>query len=367
MSTEIKRLPSPASIQREASAWIARLHADSVTPEDRARFDKWRGASASHARAYDELDATWRHLERTGELVSSVSLGQAFNESSLQAIRRARSARGQRIGLATAAAVVAAIGSVWWWTWPGSSRTEFQTAVGEHATVKLSDGSSLELNTDTQVHVRLSGDRRLVQLDHGEAFFQIAKDARRPFDVVTGDTAVRALGTAFAVRRRDAGLDVTVTEGKVQLIPVSSTPVVAARGESNASAASNGASPWVFEPPPTDQNILTANQEARVERSAISIKTLAPADAARRLAWRSGSVYFKEERLGTVIDELSRYTTQHIVIEDKTLEDLSIGGTFETSPDGIEALLATLQDGFHLQVRHDGHTAYVERGINSNR
>lgn len=48
--------------EREASEWIARLNADDISPDDRVRFEAWRKLHPRHARAYDELSATWREL-----------------------------------------------------------------------------------------------------------------------------------------------------------------------------------------------------------------------------------------------------------------------------------------------------------------
>ena len=115
MMAEIHPLRSDAQIRREASEWIARLNADHVRDEDRARFENWCAAHPRHARAYEEVSITWRQLRDTGELVRAVSLGQTFGASTQEAIRRSVPEPKRRIAFAAAAVLAAvALGVAWW-------------------------------------------------------------------------------------------------------------------------------------------------------------------------------------------------------------------------------------------------------------
>jgi ferric-dicitrate binding protein FerR (iron transport regulator) len=72
-------------------------------------------------------------------------------------------------------------------------------------------------------------------------------------------------------------------------------------------------------------------------------------------------LYFEDQPLGDVAGELMRYTTLKIDISAGSLRKLPIGGTFQASPEGAEALLTTLQDGFGMTIRRDGPGhAYIE-------
>ena len=79
----------------------------------------------------------------------------------------------------------------------------------------LNDGSVVTLNTSSAIEVSLVKSHRTVTLLSGEALFQVAHDTLRPFEVKTGDTTIRAVGTQFDVDSRTAGTTVTVVEGKV--------------------------------------------------------------------------------------------------------------------------------------------------------
>jgi transmembrane sensor len=96
---------------------------------------------------------------------------------------------------------------------------------------------------------------------------------------------------------------------------------------------------------------VTAGEQADAHGRADVIHALDKTQLSRLLAWRKSSLYFQDEPLGDVVDELMRYTTLKIDIADDSLRQLPVGGTFQTSPEGAEALLRMLQDGFGTKIR----------------
>jgi transmembrane sensor len=114
------------------------------------------------------------------------------------------------------------------------------------------------------------------------------------------------------------------------------------------------------EPPPSDAATMgfaaavTAGEQADVHDRAQVIHQLDSAQISRLLAWRKSSLYFQDQPLGEVVNEMMRYTTLKIEFDDDALRSLPVGGTFQTSPDGMEALLTMLHDGFGTTVRRDG-------------
>jgi transmembrane sensor len=331
---DIHRLPDLATTEREAADWFARMNADDVTADDRSRFEAWLQANAVHEKAYAQLCCTWTEIRKAGPLVRAVSFGQAMN---------AATAHGRpRLWLAGAiAAAVSVIAlAAGWNLYKQKETSRFQTAVGEQAAVALPDGSSFDLNTDSRIQVSYSKRARVVYLERGEAFFKVAHDPQRPFWVHAGDRWVRAVGTAFNVYLRPAGAEVTVSEGTVNV--VNSTT----------------------ETPPTDLKpvaAVTAGEQADPQGHAEIIRSLNSAQLSRLLAWRKSTLYFQDEPLGDVVNELMRYTTLKIEIVDDSLRNLPVGGTFQASPEGAEALLTTLQDGFGTQIRRaDAGHVYIE-------
>lgn len=340
--TDVHRLPDRMTAEREASEWIARLDADDASDEDCARFEAWRAAHPRNARAYEELSATWKRLKGAGRLVRAVALGQALGKVDLP-----RPARGRWTIGALAATVLVAVFAGWWWITEFVPQTQFQTAIGEYAGIELPDGSALELNSNSIARVDYSENARIIRLQRGEAFFKVEHDAQRPFWVVAGNSWVRAVGTAFNVYIRPAGVRVTVSEGVVKVA---------------ADAPSTDAAPSDQRLTLAAVSVLAAGQQVDVAGAATEVRSLQPVELARSVAWRSGTLYFENQRLGDVVDELSRYTTLRLAIDDDALRDLPVGGTFQANSQGAEALLTMLEDGFGLEIRRQGNTARIAEG-----
>lgn len=336
--SNIHRLPDVTRIEQEAGAWIARLHADDVTPEDLARFEVWRAAHPRHARTFEEISHTIDEVKRAGRLVRAVSFGSAMNAVSAvpSASSETRRVTG-RWGLFASAAVLAVIGLIGILVQRAGSQTLFQTAMGEHASVELPDGSKLELNSDSLARVDYTEQARTIRLVRGEAYFKVAHESQRPFWVVAGKSWIRAVGTAFNVDLRPAGVRVIVSEGTVK---------VAERA--------NDESPSDALLKQTAVSVLIAGQQLEMKAGAAQIRATEPLELTRLAAWRKGKLYFENQHLGSVVEELGRYTAAQISIENETLRDLPIGGTFQANAQGVDALLEMLERGFGLQVRRQG-------------
>jgi transmembrane sensor len=348
--SDVHQLPDPEQIEREASEWIARLNADDLSADDRARFEAWRSRHPLNARTYEELSATLQRFVSAGPLVRAVSFAQSMNEAATGSSSHSNVPPRRYWAFAAAAAAVIVIAAIGWFSYDRlSPGTTFSTAVGEQASISLPDGSTLELNSNSLARVDYSKASRVIHLDRGEGFFKVAHDPQRPFWVVGGGSWVRAVGTAFNVYLRSIGVEVTVSEGTVE---VGSADALTGRAPSDEAIASAAAS------------VLTAGQRADLHGTAIATRQLSAAEAQRSASWREGTVYFENQPLSEVIAELGRYTNLELIVKDEALRRLPVGGTFKANPDGAEALLTMLEQGFGLQVNRDGERVYIdeERG-----
>jgi transmembrane sensor len=196
----------------------------------------------------------------------------------------------------------------------------FATAVGEQKTLALRDGSLLTLNTDSLVEVSLSDKLRRLQLRRGEAHFEVAHDAARPFIVAAGALAVRALGTAFNIRLHPGhATDVLVTSGTVRVSePARHAPVSVAAGQ-----------------------LLELNPDGTG-----AVQTLDAPAVESRLAWRRSVLIFDGETLSQALHEVARYTPRHIYLADPALGDVRIAGYFPT--DDLSVLLGSLRANFGI-------------------
>jgi transmembrane sensor len=334
---DVHRIPDASAAEREASEWIARLNADDVSADDRARFEAWRTAHPIHARAYEALSTTWDRCIAARPIVSAVSFAESVSEASVAPPRL----RKRAFIAAAAAAMVATAGWLYFDRLPAD--TTFRTTSGEHATVSLSDGSTLELNSNSLAHVDYSQQSRVIHLDRGEAFFKVAHDIRRPFWVVAGSSWVRAVGTAFNVYMSPTAVQVTVGEGTVKVGAVNSLVDGIPTAKALAQAAIS----------------VTAGQQADLSGAATATRQLSPTELARSMAWRDGTLYFENQPLGEIVDELGRYSPQQLIVDEK-LRRMPMGGTFPANPQGTEALLKMLEQGFGLTVRREPSRIYIE-------
>jgi transmembrane sensor len=335
---DVQKLPSLSQVKKEASEWIARLDVDDVSGDDRARFEHWRSANATNARTFEELSATYQEFVAAGTFVRAVSFAQSMNEAACQPKR-------WLIPVVAASAVVILAVSVAVYCYRSAAPLTYRTALGEHATIALPDGSTLELNSGSTARVLFETNRRVIRLDQGEGYFVVAHDARRPFWVVAARSWVRAVGTAFNVYLRATAVQVTVSEGAVKV------------GSSDSTFASLPADEKVTSLP---ESLVRAGEQAELRGPATATRPLSSTELARAVGWRHGILYFENQPLSEVSRELERYSDIRFILEDDSVRQLRVAGTFQASPRGAESLIAMLAQGFGLNVRREADRVYIE-------
>jgi transmembrane sensor len=160
---------------------------------------------------------------------------------------------------------------------------------------------------------------RLVRIERGEAWFQVAKDADRPFLVEAGRVRVQAVGTAFSVRRVEDGVEVLVTEGVVEAW------AQGAEGQTIRIAA--GARAFVGE-------------NAAVKRGPPEVSGVD-----RALAWRNGKIDLVGQPLSEAVAEFNRYNRRQLIIADPRLANEQFDGVFRTDdPAGFANMIHTSLD-----------------------
>jgi transmembrane sensor len=310
----------PNKIDLEALRWLALMERGSLPSEEQRRFEQWLAADIRHRGAIVRAQAASLRLDRLAALAGGRSVLEPFphERSLLQNITTRR-------GIVAAAASAAGLIAISAWFRGGLIResvggTRYTSSVGELRKVVLSDGSVITLNTQTELSVRYTGERREIRLVRGEAVFAVAHEAKRPFTVRVGDWTAVAVGTAFAVHQLDGPTaDVTVTEGIVQLLPVDPSVSAARR--------------------------LSANQKAVIGAGGkIEVEQVSDSQIQQRLAWRAHLVVFTGEPLRVALAEMSRYTHSRIMVGDPELGERNIVGVFSTTDlqTFVSAITATL-------------------------
>lgn len=305
------------SIEDEAAEWLARLDRHGDEPELQARFEEWLAGDTRREGALAQARAAWRLIDDHfgGESRTVENRDPEIERFPVSRERHTR--RGFILGGGAAIAASLVMGLAFNWT----SET-YETRTGEIRRVPLADGSTVAINTETKLSVRLKEKERVVRLDHGEAFFQVAKDRARPFTVEAGRLRVRALGTAFSVREWGNGADILVSEGVVE-------------------AWTSGAEGNLIRIP-AGKKAFIANNAGVFQRNDD------PTQIERALAWRAGQIDLDGDPLVKAIAEFNRYNSRKIVLLDQSIANEPLYGIFRT--DGPHSFAQAIHDGFGIAV-----------------
>jgi len=308
---------SADQIDVAAFAWVARLDRCGADAAVLTELEAWLAQDDRRRGAFLRAQAIWGKLDRASQA------------------ERGRGARtDRRLALAGGAAALAAGAAGFWVT---QREPLYTTTIGEVRRAALADGSGMVLNAATRVHVALGAHERRVRLAQGEAWFQVAKDPARPFVVEAGRVRVRAVGTAFSVRRLSHGAEVMVSEGIVEAWLV---------GEEEA------------------RTRLVAGQRARVlEGGPILIEAQAVSAIERKLAWRSEKIELDGETLGEAIAEFNRFNRRQVILADNSLAGRRLYGVFRADDPESFARSVALSLGVDVAFEPDRITIGASQSL----
>jgi transmembrane sensor len=295
--------------REEAAAWHARL-GQPVTADVLSAFDHWRRIP-ENASAYADLDRLWA---KAGKLRGDPDLIKATQDAyqARSLVQRLATLLGHRgvIGGLVAAVVVAAVAVSWTVT-----TQDYQTGVGEQRLVSLRDGSRLRLNT--------ASERRL-SLVRGEALFEVAHDAARPFVVDAGRARIRAVGTKFDVRRDTDTVSVALIQGVVRVTQPASPAA------------------WT----------LAASQKLTLRGAAPA--AVAAVDTSQLTSWTTGRLVFRQTSLAAAVQEVNRYSAKKITLDSPALAATRISGDFDAGDSAAFVAAATELFGLKATTGPDG-------------
>lgn len=305
----------PRKRARSAADWFALRLGGGVDPTLERQFRDWLSQSPAHAEDYALCEITWE--------VSH----DAAKELPEPAKPPARFDRVIFVRRAAACAAAAALTALAVWFWPPAT-LQLATAPGEQRTVVLDDGSRVTLNTRTHLSVRFAHHAREVVLEDGEAYFEVSKDASRPFTVRTTLGSARAVGTHFNVYLDEVHLLVTTEEGRVLV---------------DTAAAGNGV-------------MVDAGQHAEL-RSGMPRASVESADLNAALGWLNRRLEEDNAPLGDVLRDFSRYTRMPIRAATPEIAALRVSAVLRSGD--LDALQATLRGAFGLDLERRGSELVV--------
>jgi transmembrane sensor len=330
----------PRAIE-EAAAFRARQGSGPFRGKEEEDFQAWLQASSDHSRAWNHQTKLWARLDHVRESPAVAAMADA---ALIRLREHGRRRRFWKYASSLAASVV--VVAIAWRAQisapdvirgtassPLLTRDmlnlrkapvvrDASTRVGERALIQLSDGSQVTLNTDSEIHVDLSGPVRSVALLRGEAYFDVAKDATHPFVVRAGSRQIVAVGTVFDVKLQTEMLKVDLVQGRVRVEHIVANHTEDSTAPNAATSILMGAGSSLVAP---------ASGEERLE----------PLNVDREVGWRSGKLVFQDERVAVVVAEMNRYSNLKIEIRDPQVGERLLSGVFD--PSGVAELARVLE------------------------
>ena len=326
-----------------ACEWLARLERG-LTAQETGELRTWLDASPRHADALVESAQLWDRMD------SLSRLADLFPKPDQ---RQAGSRHG---GLLLAAAALVGLAIMLFVLQPGllhekadaitaqDYRQLFETAIGEHSTIRLPDGSELTLNTNSRVLADFDGRARMLKLERGEVYVKVAHDEARPLTVRARDRIVRAVGTEFNVEITERErVEVIVTQGKV-LIGVVKADAPAPQSD------------WLERA----STPVAAGQRALLDMQSQAVEPIKAEEIEVRLSWREGNIVFHDAPLADALGEIARYTRVEFIIKDEQLKTIRVAGLFKAGD--VEGLLETLHQNFNISYERNGADIILSKG-----
>lgn len=317
----------------EAADWFVLMQQDSPAEADVREFADWLASSAEHVREYlhvSVLSGNFRDLPESKETAAMIEAGIRAKDDNVITMSNGRrgklsptnvsgrfrvTRRSPVMLVAQCALAIAFLAAVLVMPWLGEPRADYETGTGEQVSFPLEDGTVMTLNTKSRVRLAFNEEHRDVLLLDGEALFDVVKDERRPFRVLTGKAVISAVGTSFNVHHRRDSTVVTVVEGKIEVATRQpSSPKPTARGPGD----------------PYTPVLLTIGQQARVEGNGGQVAVL-ETDVSNVTAWRQRRLIFDSKPLAAVVEEFNLYNDTPIRIGDRQLGMIEIGGSFSAN------------------------------------
>lgn len=307
---------STNTIRIRASEWLEHRYSGQWSVTDQHNLDNWLAISPAHRVAYLRVLGAWQKADRL-VVLHNPGFGKIRQQT--------RHPLWQNLTRVAAALIIASAIGAALIALPSQKTQTYATEIGARKTITLSDGTRIELNTDTQLRVAYKPGKRQVFLDKGEAFFDVTHDEKQPFIVTMGHQRVTDLGTQFTIRRDNKeSVAVTLIEG------------LAEYDRTNSTEPSTRLKPG-------DMLIATATSQAVTKHNERAMRD--------SQAWRRGVLIFNRTTLAEAAAELNRYNSQKLVITDPNIASLRINGTFPSNDVPLFGRVAKLVLGVTVETK----------------
>jgi ferric-dicitrate binding protein FerR (iron transport regulator) len=313
--------------ERHIQSLIVRYLSKESTPEDESELLDWLAKDPSNQHVFKEWQQIWEsHAVHESSFDFSKGLdrlNKAVDNSEVKSTRASWRKLAASITIFLAASL-----AIYFIADRSSSNTEFityqqqTTTSGQRTTLSLEDGSMIILNANSSLKYpkEFSIDKREVFLV-GEAFFQVSKDAKRPFIIHSGEIDTQVLGTSFNINSNKDFVTVSVATGKVKVM----------RGD-------------------VEEVILPKEKIVYGVQRKKMFKTVANLE--HELAWKNNTIIFEDSQLSHVAVKLREFYGVSVVFEAEILKKCLVTGKFINQP--IEIILKAISFSTGIRYRVEG-------------
>lgn len=205
---------------------------------------------------------------------------------------------------------------------------------GGEYNITLADGTKVWLNSESKLiyPAGFEASERVVELE-GEAYFEVAKMAGKPFTIKTKDVYTRVLGTSFGLcaYKEDAVIRNILVTGSVEM-------------------SRNGRI-----------TLLEPGKEALFDTASGEI-TVVPVDVRKATALKEGRFFFDDEPLSGIFSELERWYDVHITLEDKEIAEMKFYGVIRKDRD-FSFIVEMMRQTHKLDFQIEGKNIKVIKKI----
>ena len=304
--------PGPRVV-KQAIHWMLKLRESGHNARLQQQCEQWRGAHQEHELAWQRLQSLQQELNLRAVPGASVALQTLENSSQRLQRRQALKLLSGVLVLGSAAWLGKDLQLISPWT------ADFASATGQRRSVRLPDGSLLQLNTNSAADLAFEADQRLIRLKHGELMLTCANDTSpppRPLLVSTREALLQGFDGRFVVRQDDDCTRVSVSQGSVAI-------------------HSPGPMQWIH-----------AGQSYRLDARGVTLLQNQDMDAG---AWAEGLIVTRDMRLGDFLAEVGRYRHGYVSCADD-IADLRLSGVFRL--EDTDKLLQLLPQTLPVKVSY---------------
>ena len=195
-------------VAEQAVHWLLEMQQGTLTPRQQAAWQQWLNAHSEHQRAWEQIQQVNQRLRGMPSPLAHAALNAPTLRSRRQALKL----------LLILGAGSAAVWSLRQQHILPPLSADYRSPVGQRRTVRLADGSQLQLNTGSAVDVHIDGQQRLVRLLEGEILLT-ARAGQTPLRVLTGQGLLSSQAARLNVRQFNDHTQLAVLDGQVDVMP----------------------------------------------------------------------------------------------------------------------------------------------------